>query len=65
MIEKRKGVLCRLSGKRKDQIILITRQSWKDWIHPKGRRIPAMSDPRSARHEASDQGCLRGGILST
>lgn len=63
MSEKRQGVLDRLPGK--DQIILITRQSRKDWIHPKGRRIPGMSDPRSARHKASDQGCLRGGILST
>lgn len=64
MTEKRYGVLCRLPGKGKDQIVLITRQSRKDWIHPKGRRIPGMSGPQSARREAYEEGGLRGRVFA-
>lgn len=64
MAEKRYGVLCQLPGKGKKRIVLVSRQGSKEWIHPKGRRIPGMSGRGSARREAYEEGGLRGRIHS-
>lgn len=41
---------------------MVSRQGSKEWIHPKGRRIPGMSGRGSARREAYEEGGLLGRI---
>lgn len=62
MAEKRYGVICRLPGTKK--IVLVSRPDGKEWIHPKGRRIPGMSGRDSARREAYEEAGLRGRVHS-
>lgn len=62
MVEKRYGVLCQLPGKGRDRIVLVSKPGRKEWIHPKGRRIPGMSGRGSARREAYEEGGMRGRI---
>lgn len=62
MVEKRYGVLCQLTEKGKPRIVLVSRGNRKEWIHPKGRRIPGMSGSASARREAYEEGGLLGRI---
>ena len=60
--EKRYGVLCLLPEKGRDKVVLVSRPGSKEWIHPKGRRIPGMSGRGSARREAYEEGGIRGRI---
>lgn len=62
MPEKRYGAICQLPGEGKKRIVLVSRPDGKEWIHPKGRRIPGMSGRASARREAYEEAGLRGRI---
>lgn len=64
MTEKRYGVICYLPGKEKDDIVLVTRKSRKEWIFPKGRRITGKSGPESALREAYEEGGVKGRLVA-
>ncbi|MTH77878.1 NUDIX hydrolase [Paracoccus aestuariivivens] len=61
-MKKRYGVICYLPGKKQDEVILVTSRRSKNWIFPKGRKIPGMSGPASARREAYEEAGLLGRI---
>lgn len=63
MTEKRYGVICYVPGKKKGDIVLVTRRSRKEWIVPKGRRIAGKSGPASALREAYEEGGLKGRVF--
>jgi 8-oxo-dGTP pyrophosphatase MutT (NUDIX family) len=63
--ERRYGVISYLPGKKKGDIVLITRRSRKEWIFPKGRRIAGKSGPESALREAYEEGGLKGRVFSS
>ncbi|MDS9469196.1 NUDIX hydrolase [Paracoccus sp. MBLB3053] len=61
-MKKRYGVICYLPGKKQDDVVLVTSRRSKRWIFPKGRKIPGMSGPASARREAYEEAGLLGRV---
>ncbi|WP_374302079.1 NUDIX hydrolase [Paracoccus sp. (in: a-proteobacteria)] len=64
MTGRRYGVICHLPGKKKGEVVLVTRKSRKEWILPKGRRIAGKSGSRSALREAYEEGGLKGRVFT-
>ena len=61
-MKKRYGVICHIPGSKRDEVILVTSRRSKNWIFPKGRKVPGMSGAASARREAYEEAGLRGQI---
>jgi 8-oxo-dGTP pyrophosphatase MutT (NUDIX family) len=62
--EKRYGVICYLPGKKKGDIVLVTRQSRREWIFPMGRRIAGKSGRESPLRETYEEGGLKGRVVT-
>ncbi|WP_134681802.1 NUDIX hydrolase [Paracoccus ravus] len=61
-MRKRYGAICYVRGKKNDDVILVTSRRSKNWIFPKGRKIPGMSGPASAKREAYEEAGVLGSI---